>query len=148
MLSNFTLSHVRFTLLARDRIRIPRTNKGITLRGGFGTAFRSLVCVDRQATCDSCRMAGACPYALIFSPTVPPEAERLRLNRDIPRPFVIKPRIGAGELFEAGETFPFDMVLVGKAREFFPYFFCVSKSLAKWGWGAAGAVSRSSGWNF
>jgi hypothetical protein len=136
MLSNFTLSHVRFTLLARDRIRIPRMNKGITLRGGFGTAFRSLVCVDRQATCDSCRIAGACPYALIFSPTVPPEAERLRLNRDIPRPFVIKPRIGAQELYEAGETFPVDLILVGKARDFFPYFFLCFQRLGEMGMGS------------
>lgn len=91
-LQDFTFSLYRLSLEAHQRIELARLNKGITLRGAFGTVFRRLVCHDLRLQCGPpCSLHSSCPYGFIFSPTVPPDAERLRLNRDIPRPFVIKP---------------------------------------------------------
>jgi|GEM_PF-3658303 len=39
----FYLTHLRFTFSPREPIRLPRMNKGITLRGAFGTSLRKLV---------------------------------------------------------------------------------------------------------
>jgi hypothetical protein len=60
ILPGFSISHFRLTLMPREMIRLPRVNKGITLRGAFGTAFRSLVCAQREATCDACELHPTC----------------------------------------------------------------------------------------
>ncbi|MBW2065318.1 MAG: CRISPR system precrRNA processing endoribonuclease RAMP protein Cas6 [Deltaproteobacteria bacterium] len=130
------LWHLRFTLEPEDFIRLPRMNKGITLRGAFGTALRKLVCAERRASCDSCRIHEACPYGVVFSPRVPEEAKRLRLNRDIPRPFVIKPPLDGKETYEPGEPVCFDLVLVGNCRNLFPYVIVSFNELGKKGIGA------------
>ncbi len=135
--SGFYVSHFRFTLMPREAIRLPRMNKAITLRGAFGTSFRSLVCVDRKAECDRCMVRPTCPYGFIFAPQVPPDAERLRLNRDIPRPFVIKPPLDSKEVYPAGDPLAFDMVLVGRAREFLPYFLVSFRELGERGIGVS-----------
>lgn len=43
-----SLSHLRFHLVAEQPLRLPAHNKGNALRGGFGSAFRRLVCVDMR----------------------------------------------------------------------------------------------------
>ena len=115
------LWHLRFTLEPEEPIRLPRMNKGITLRGAFGVSLKNLVCVAKEASCDTCQIHSTCPYGVVFAPKVPDEAERLRLNRDIPRPFVIKPPLDGKEVYEPGEPLRFEMVLVGKCRDLFPY---------------------------
>lgn len=129
------LANYRFTLTVREPIRLPRMNKGITLRGAFGSSFRALVCVDRTRQCGGCALHPTCPYGVIFSPRVPEEAERLRLNLDIPRPFVIKPPLDNGEVYERGRTFSFGLILVGKARDFLPYFLVSFRELGERGIG-------------
>lgn len=133
--SGFHLTCFRFTLAPREEIRLPRMNKGITLRGAFGSSFRSLVCVHGMASCDECQMHPTCPYGFIFSPRVPEGAERLRLNRDIPRPFVIKPPLEERQVFEPGDHLCFDLVIVGKAVQFFPYFLVSFRNLGERGIG-------------
>ena len=69
---------------------MPALGKGTTLRGGFGTMFRRLVCVDLRLDCTNCDLRYTCPYTKVFNPFVPPEANvsvrirtfrvRLRLN--------------------------------------------------------------------
>ena len=79
-LIDFNFSVYRLTLQADERIELTRFNKGITLRGAFGSVFRGLVCHDRKMECNRCELHSACPYGLIFTPMVPPDAERLRLD--------------------------------------------------------------------
>jgi len=134
-LKSFHLSHLRFTLSPRETIRLPRLNKGITLRGAFGSSFRSLVCVHRTLSCDKCEMHPSCPYGYIFSPRVPEESERLRLNRDIPRPFVIKPPLEEKQLFQPGDQLSFDLIIVGKAAKLLPYFLVSFRNLGERGIG-------------
>ncbi|MBW1735721.1 MAG: CRISPR system precrRNA processing endoribonuclease RAMP protein Cas6 [Deltaproteobacteria bacterium] len=129
------LWHLRFTLEPEEPIRLPRMNKGITLRGAFGTSLRRLVCSERETSCDSCRARPACPYGVVFAPRPPEEASRLRLNRDVPRPFVIKPPLDGKEVYEPGEPLCFEMVLVGKCRELFPYVMVSINELGRTGIG-------------
>ncbi len=132
---NLNFSVYRLTLLAEERIQLPRFNKGITLRGAFGTVFRRLVCHDLKADCATCRLAENCPYCHVFNPLVPSDAKRLRLNRDIPRPFVIKPPLEGGDVYEPGECLCFDLVVVGKAQDFLPYFIVTFEELGRQGIG-------------
>jgi CRISPR-associated endoribonuclease Cas6 len=135
------LNHIRFsvyrlTLEAQERIELVRLNRGITLRGAFGTVFRRLVCHDLKAQCGpSCPLHPSCPYGFIFSPTVPPDAERLRLNRDIPRPFVIKPPLDGDGAYAPGDHLCFDLVVVGRAQDFLPYFIVTFEEMGRQGIG-------------
>jgi len=133
------LWHLRFTLEPEEPIRLPRMNKGITLRGAFGTSLRkslrNLVCADKTASCDSCQIHEVCPYGMVFAPKVPKDAKRLRLNRDIPRPFVIKPPLDGKQVYGPGEPLRFDMVLVGRCRDLFPYVIVSIKELGRCGIG-------------
>jgi hypothetical protein len=133
---DFNFSVYRLTLEARERIELVRLNRGITLRGAFGTVFRRLVCHDLKAQCGpSCALHPSCPYGFIFSPTVPPDAERLRLNRDIPRPFVIKPPLDGDGTYEPGDHLAFDLVVVGRAQDFLPYFIVTFEEMGRQGIG-------------
>jgi hypothetical protein len=129
------LSCYRLTLEARERIELPRMNKGITLRGAFGTVFRRLVCHDTKSECMGCMVHETCPYAAVFAPVVPPDSGRLRLNRDIPRPFVIKPPLDGEGVYRSGESFSFDLVVVGDACNFLPYFIVTFEELGRSGIG-------------
>ncbi|MBW2097036.1 MAG: CRISPR system precrRNA processing endoribonuclease RAMP protein Cas6, partial [Deltaproteobacteria bacterium] len=104
--------------------------------GAFGAALRSLVCADRQASCDSCGIHDNCPYGVVFAPKVPESSDRLRLNRDIPRPFVIKPPLDQKDTYEPGQRIFFDLVLVGNCRDLFPYVIVSFKELGSRGIGA------------
>jgi len=134
-LNNFNFSLYRLILEAEERIELTRINKGITLRGAFGTVFRSLVCHDRKADCKECTLHPSCPYSCVFSPVVPSDAKRLRLNRDIPRPFVIKPPLNGQDCYQKGDTLCFDLVVVGKARDYLPYFIVTFEELGRRGVG-------------
>ncbi|MGD9158089.1 MAG: CRISPR system precrRNA processing endoribonuclease RAMP protein Cas6 [Desulfobacteraceae bacterium] len=131
----FYFSLYRLNLKALDRIELPRMNKGITLRGAFGTVFRRLVCHDLKATCPSCLVHENCPYSNIFNPVVPPDSDRLRLNRDIPRPFVIKPPLDPVSSYKPGDTLCFDLVVVGRAQDYLPYFIVTFEELGRQGIG-------------
>ena len=134
-LHNFTFSLYRLTLEATERIELTRFNKGITLRGAFGSVFRRLVCHDLRAVCHECEMHPTCPYGFIFTPMIPPDAERLRLNMDIPRPFVIKPPLDNHSTYPPGDTLCFDLVVVGRAQDFLPYFIVTFEELGRQGIG-------------
>lgn len=56
-------------------------------------------------------------------------------NRDIPRPFVIKPPLETKETYPPGERLSFDLVLVGKIKDYLPYFIVTFKELSHAGLG-------------
>lgn len=101
---------------------------GSTLRGAFGHAFRAVACPAPRGM--DCPIPSQCPYHLIFETSPPPGSAALRTHEEIPRPFVISPTEPAGSdisqtarrLFERGEEVSFELVLIGRAQEFFPYF--------------------------
>jgi hypothetical protein len=71
----------------------------------------------------------------VFQPFVPEGSEKISKNRDIPRPFVIKPPLETKETYLPGERLSFDVVLVGKIREYLPYFIVTFKELLQAGLG-------------
>lgn len=101
---------------------------GSTLRGAFGHAFRAVACPARIG--EPCPIPSQCPYHLIFETSPPPDSDALRTHDEIPRPFVIAPADsskGNGDehgrrLFNPGDKVSFELVLIGRAKEFFPYF--------------------------
>ncbi|MGH9448335.1 MAG: hypothetical protein ACRD3O_21850, partial [Terriglobia bacterium] len=134
-LSNFPFLLLRVVLEPKETLRLPAWNKGNTLRGAFGASFRRLVCVPQCRSAHSCPLAASCPYKRIFEPSPPPGSERLSKNQDVPRPFVFRPPADSKTTYEAGETFEFELVLLGVAVDFLPYFVLSFRDVMNSGFG-------------
>ena len=131
----FTCQHFRFHLEPQAPLHMPAYNKGNVIRGGFGSAFRRIVCHASCREPESCELRNVCPYTAVFQPFVPEDSEKISRNRDIPRPFVIKPPLETKETYLPGERLSFDMVLVGKIKDYLPYFIVTFKELSQAGLG-------------
>lgn len=126
---------LRFRLTPVSVLIVPAVNKGNMLRGAFGNAFRRLCCIPQCRDAHSCPLAESCPYKQIFEPSPPPGAERLSRNQDIPRPFIFRPPPTTQTHFERGESFEFELVLIGRAFDYIPYFVLAFRELAEGGLG-------------
>jgi hypothetical protein len=113
------LTRYRVVVEALELLVLP-VYLGSTLRGAFGHAFRRLACPARAA--EPCPIPETCPYHLVFEAAPPPAAAALRTHEEIPRPFVIAPSPAGAPEYPSGSEVVFDLTLVGRARDFFPYF--------------------------
>jgi hypothetical protein len=125
----------RFTIAPLQPLAVPAVNKANMLRGGFGNAFRRLCCVPQCRDTKNCPLANSCPYKAVFEPSPPPGADRLSKNQDIPRPFVFRAPQTQQTQFKHGERFEFELVLIGRALDFLPYFVLSFRELAQEGLG-------------
>jgi hypothetical protein len=132
----FTLGLFRFTLVPRETMFVPAVNKANMLRGAFGHSFRKLCCVPQCTNARECPLASSCPYKVIFEPSPPADADRLRRNQDVPRPFVFRASADDKKTkFLPGEKFQFGLVLIGRALDHLPYFVLSFRDLAAQGIG-------------
>ena len=87
----FSFHHFRFHLEPKAPLRMPAYYKSDVIWGGFGSTFRRIVCHGNCREPETCDLRSVCPYTAVFQPFVPEGSEKISKNRDIPRPFVIKP---------------------------------------------------------
>ena len=107
---------------------------GSTLRAGFGQAFRKLVCTQGSIDCRDCTLKAICSYPYNFE-TAPFEgADQFQAYDDVPRPFVIDPLGTQGE-YRRGESFAFQLTLIGRAIDHLPYFLVGFRDLGESGIG-------------
>ena len=137
MTTGFSLQRFRFHLEPKAPLRMPAYNKGNVIRGGFGSTFRRIVCHANCREPETCELRNVCPYTAVFQPFVPEDSEKISRNRDIPRPFVIKPPLETKETYLPGERLSFDVVLVGRSKDYLPYFIVTFKELSQAGLGRA-----------
>jgi hypothetical protein len=130
-----SLVQLRFRIQPLSQLQLPAFNKGNSLRGGFGQAFRRLVCVDLRLDCAACDLRFSCPYTAVFNPFLPPDATQFTGNQNIPRPFVVKPPLSTQTNFAAGEELVFDVTVAGSATEYLPYFIVALRELGASGFG-------------
>jgi len=115
------LCRYHFILEARDNLDLPEY-KGSTFRGGFGHAFRKVVCMMAREDCGDCGLKGRCIYKYVFETEPPEGTEKLRNLKDIPRPFVLEPPLESKQFYRPGEPLVFNLILIGKAIEYLSYF--------------------------
>ena len=115
--------------------RIPGPALGNILRGAVGLTFRKLVCPTEYLhhECHPCPLYSSCNYGQLFAPTPPPDAVRLRLQQDLPRPFIIEPPGFEGR--GSAESLSFHLTLFGTAIRSLPYFVTTLASLGREGMG-------------
>lgn len=107
------------------------------LRGALGLIFRKLVCPTEwmDHPCHPCPMYLSCPYGQLFMPTPPPEASKLRLQQDLPKPYVIEPPGLQPDRPVTTERLPFALILIGNAIDRLPYFITTLECLGHEGLG-------------
>lgn len=135
MVPNLRIGLFRFNLVPEQPLQVPALNKGNMLRGGFGHAFRRLCCIPECKDPKTCPLPAACPYKAVFEPSPPVNSDRLSKNQDIPRPFVFRAPQTTQSLFQKGEPFEFELVLIGRALDSLPYFVLSFRELANEGLG-------------
>lgn len=135
MIKNFKLAkyEVIFTAGAEGLVLPPY--KGSTLRGGFGNAFQRIACAQPQKNCKQCLLKTTCPYAYIFETAPPPGSTALSNYEAIPRPFILEPPLERKTEYKPGENLIFNLILIGKAIEYLPYFIVSFRELANSGFG-------------
>ena len=133
LLQSFRLAQYRITLTAREPIFMPRY-AGSTLRGGFGHAFRRIVCTMGAIECSDCALNRVCPYSYIFETAPPEDATQLRGYSAVPRPFVIDPMETHGN-YRTGKPLEFLLTLIGRAIDYLPYFLVSFRELGEIGIG-------------
>jgi hypothetical protein len=137
--SALSFTRYRVTVEALEPLVLP-AYLGSTLRGAFGHAFRTLCCPSRPG--EPCPVPARCPYHLVFETAPPPGADALRTHEEVPRPFVIAPPPAAAREYPAGREVVFDLTLVGRAREFFPYFVVTFREVDRIGRGRRAVALR------
>ncbi len=121
IIAPFTFAVFRLTIEAIDPLYLP-DYKGSAIRGAFGHAFRRAVCPLRDKECKGCDLSAKCVYSYVFE-TLPPEDDAFLRNRDkAAHPYVLRPPLDEQEVYKPGENMVFDLILVGRAVEYLPYF--------------------------
>ncbi len=129
------ISYNRFSFILEpvEEILLP-SYKGSTLRGAFGVAFKRVVCALRKEDCSECLLSGRCIYFQIFEARAEGENPLGRV-KTIPKPFVIEPPDDEETLFMPGQNLKLNLILIGKATEYIPYFIYTFQELGRMGIG-------------
>lgn len=135
MQQSFTVAMYELSIEAGEQGLSLPPYKGSTLRGGFGSAFKRIACSLRGPECRSCLLKSNCPYAYIFETAPPPGSEALRNYTSIPRPFILEPPLETKTQYAPGEKLHFNLILIGKAISYLPYFIVAFRELGEIGIG-------------
>ena len=133
-IEGFKIGRFKFIAKPKDRLYLPEY-KGSTLRGGFGQNLKRAVCVIKNRECKNCLLKEKCVYSYIFETPPPQDATRLRKYPYAPHPFVIEPPLERKEEYDRDEELSFNLVLIGKATEYLPYFVFAFDKLGEVGLG-------------
>ena len=129
-LQKIRFARFRFALRAQTALQLP-PYKGSTLRGGFGMAFKEAVCVVVHRDCERCILRSKCAYPYIFETPIPNGSKRLASLEHAPHPFVIEPPLDSRTRYAAGDELAFDLVLIGRAIDYLPYFIFAFEELGR-----------------
>lgn len=130
-LKHLTLAKIEFTIQATEPLHLPQY-KGSTFRGAFGAIFKNVVCIKDDKECGSCILTKNCSYHYIFET---PNSEKFPwfASPKLPHPYILEPPPETRERFEPGEQLKFNLVLVGKAIDYLPYFIFVFDDMGRRG---------------
>jgi CRISPR-associated endoribonuclease Cas6 len=109
--------------------------KGSTLRGGFGSTFRRVVCVVRDKECIGCLLKGKCVYSYVFETPPPTDTKIMKKYEAAPHPFIIEPPLEPKRGYKPGDELVFGLTLIGRAIDYLPYFIYTFDELGKTGLG-------------
>ncbi|MCZ2408054.1 MAG: CRISPR system precrRNA processing endoribonuclease RAMP protein Cas6 [Burkholderiales bacterium] len=111
------ITRLQFTVRVNAPLQLP-AYAGSMLRGAFGHALLALAPLPHHAD-QPCALQTTCPYCQVFAtPALP--AHSLQKFSHMPHPYVVEPPTGGAQRLQAGQTFTFGLVLIGKALAHLP----------------------------
>lgn len=122
----------RFRVAPTEPLFLPEY-KGSAFRGGFGHVFRKVACPLRCR--EGCQLPATCIYAYVFETPPPPGSQVLTKIPTAPQPFVIEPPLETKRVYEPGEELTFQLILLGRAIDYLPYFLYAFDELGRVGLG-------------
>lgn len=123
-----------FSLEAKEIVHLP-SYKGSTLRGGFGHAFKKVVCALRKTDCADCILKEKCVYSYVFETPPPADTKMMTKYTNAPHPFMIEPPSEKKNTYKPSEEITFGLTLIGRAMDYLPYFVYTFDELGKMGLG-------------
>ncbi len=133
-LDNFSLAKFQLTISPIDKIILPKY-KGSTFRGGFGHAFKKVVCVNSHKDCSECLLKEKCIYSYVFETPPPKDTTIMRKYPYAPHPFIIEPPLDEKREFDDNDNLDFGLTLIGRAIDYLPYFIFTFDELGRIGLG-------------
>jgi CRISPR-associated endoribonuclease Cas6 len=127
------MSKYRFTIRPIRELILP-PYKGSTFRGGFGHAFRHAVCIEQEKECPKCSVRNKCIYSYVFETSVTRKEDNQQ-DKDVPHPFIIEPPLNERCLFGIDDILDFDLILIGRAVDYMPYFIFAFEEVGRIGVG-------------
>ncbi len=134
MLNRLKIAKYHFVLQAVEPIHLS-FHKGSSLRGGFGGAFKRIVCRELSGCSQKCKWPEQCAYGYVFETSPPPGSEVLRTHQAVPRPFVFEVLPDNKIEYRPGEELAFRLVLIGQGITYLPFFILAFKALGQEGLG-------------
>lgn len=131
-MKSFLLAIFRFHFNPAEEIRLP-PYKGSAFRGGFGSVFKRVVCVSNEKDCRNCLLKFQCVYSYVFE--TPIKENKRFISTHLPHPYVLEPPLDDQCVYRPGNFFTADLILVGKAIDYLPYFIFVMEEFGKNGIG-------------
>ncbi len=122
------------TLQAVEPVHLSRY-KAAVLRGGFGLAFRRVTCPFPKQDCLDCLLRQTCVWSYVFDTPRPKEARIMPKAETVPHPFVIEPPEQEKTQLDKGEELSFNLILIGRAIDYLPYFILTFEQMAEQGLG-------------
>lgn len=89
--------------------------KGSTFRGKFGHVLKHTICIVSHRKCETCELAQECAYQYLFQ-------TKNKKGQEVPRPFLLEPPLTRKRFFLKNEVFYLNLLLMGKAIDYLPYF--------------------------
>jgi len=123
------LARYAFRFRCEEPLHLPAF-PGSAWRGAFGHALKRAVCIVRHRRCETCALRLRCAFPYFFDTPPPPEADRMRLYRTAPHPFVIAlpgsetvsgQEALSSSAYAPGETVELIVTLVGRAGRAIAY---------------------------
>jgi len=133
-LERFCFSKYIFSITPKTTLLLP-SYSGSTLRGGFGHAFRRIICTFKGKECTDCLLKHQCVYAYVFETPIPADAQIMRKYTAAPHPFILEPSTNSRQNHKKGEDLSFGLTLIGRAADYLPYFIYAFEELGRIGIG-------------
>ncbi len=139
---NKSVPHSNTLTVSRISLQVEFLTKGRissnianTLRGGFGAALKNSVCTFSNKKCKECMLSNKCAYGYIFETPIPSNTTIMRKYPFAPHPLIIIPPKSNPGYISKQNTSNIDVVLIGKAIDYFPYILLAFKELGTRGLG-------------
>ncbi len=134
-LENFRIAKYRFLLRPRDYLKLSHY-AGSSLRRDFINVFKEISCTETAVSCKDCPKKNDCAYYHVVEGGVRKEhGDIAKRFQTPPKPFVFEPPLNRKTFYSMKEDVTFDLILVGKALEFFPYFVATMRKIGEIGMG-------------